>query len=289
MQNHSVQKDGQSVPTSLLSLACLSARLRSARDLAPETAKTQALSAKVCRGMAQLGFEGAQISESPYWALLEHRTSYLHARDMAAGTAGRALDGIRAEDRHGEADTVAHESADRYVMERRHTGSIAMGACHPVLGWLYWQQAQPDNDEPDYRTLTTDVSDALLLPAGHGDGPYGWICAGFPLRSVQDHENDYDPDGEGFLVGVFACLADEAGMTHDAFARWVLEAPWGECVVPEQVVYLEDMNGFNGYRPVWTRDPRQALPLSLDEDLDDIRHLGELVPLHVAAARRSAV
>ena len=280
MKNDCFEQSGLSVavgttePVDLLTLACSSAQLRSARRLAPCTAATQHLSARICRAMAKLGAGRVEIGDSPYWPLLEHRASYEHAREV-----GRRED---AERQVGCDGGVTAEDAEPYVMERRIQGYFAISTRHPVIGWLYWSMVPSDNDEPDYRTLTEHVNEALLLAPGYLDGPHSWIYDRFLSSILSDNRSELDPESGRYLAGSLAWLADQARMTHEAFDTWMLNAQWSECVVPEQVFYLEDMDGFNGYRPVWTRRHDQALRLSLSDDLEDIRHLGQLVPLQRA-------
>ena len=199
----------------------------------------------------------------------------------------------------------AHD-AQLFVLERVFQGGVHVAAIHPALGAVYWMLID-DTDVGMGRTyrLTTNRDEALRLPTGWRDNDWhrghAWNFER-DLYETEIHHQDvelFGPPSDGMpyegcdlvhaeahLQGSLALLAHAANQRTDAFLEWLFQAQWQDVPAAAPTVrYLQDMNGFVGYAPVWTDNITEALTFDKeDPELDMLRGYGRLVP-YLPAAR----
>lgn len=200
-----------------------------------------------------------------------------------------------------------------FVFERTLQGGVHVCASHPQVGQVYWRVF--DNSDvgvPDTVSLTMEVSEALRLPLNwrthwyygpkykflantaiieevkydrvehfgpperNEDYEYYLENAGLPeVHEICDNGlNEYIPR----LNGALYRLAQRSGLSAQELLEWLLSAEWKDVPAGTARLYLEDMNGFVGYTPVWTGDITRALTLHEDDpELDLLLGYGRLV------------
>ncbi|MGY6272953.1 hypothetical protein ACXIUT_25035 [Achromobacter denitrificans] len=202
----------------------------------------------------------------------------------------------------------------RFVLERTLEGGVHVCASHPQVGPVYWRVF--DNSDvglPDDYSLTMDVGKALRLPANWRNhwyyGPkYSYLANAVMVEDVkydrvehfgppernEDYEyylehvglpevheicdnglNEYIPRFSG---GALHWMVQRSGVSPQELLDWLISAEWKDVPAATARVYLEDMNGFVGYTPVWTDDIARALTLHEDDpELDLVLGYGRLV------------
>lgn len=177
--------------------------------------------------------------------------------------------------------------SEQLILRRVVTQGVVMATLHPIIGPLYWTYCdQSECNAPDGYGLTTDIDLAHVFNRFYEQYE---MRAAFLENWTNDLEWDHLYDENGNEISVIndwqtVELAKLAKTKPEAFVDWVHDTEWVEYPAPYKIWFLEDFNGFVGYRPQWTNDPKKALKFSLseiDEDGLDVmlaKRLGRFVP-----------
>ena len=171
----------------------------------------------------------------------------------------------------------------RFVLERTLQGGVHVCASHPQVGQVYWRVFDnSDVGAADTCSLTMDVSEALRLPDNWRNHWYygpkfdsvGDYAIAEDVEFCDNGLNEFIPR----LSGALYRMAQHSGLSAEELLKWLLSAEWQDVPAGTDRLYLEDMNGFVGYTPVWTGDITRALTLhENDPELDLLLGYGRLV------------
>lgn len=172
----------------------------------------------------------------------------------------------------------------------RASGGVNVSATHPTLGPVYWLFASgADCNCPDFYSLTDDLEDdsLLTLPRNWRDGSlavmhrrhmgevwgdtgqisYNLNEFGEPLdeTGVIEVNQHGDPILVSTLHGLLRLLQERSGQTVEEFVDWMRNAVWVDVPAPQRPLYLQDINEFAGFHPIWTRDVSEATTFTPSE------------------------
>jgi hypothetical protein len=178
---------------------------------------------------------------------------------------------------------TAPTSNDPSFIAKRVSGGVNVSATHPTLGPVYWLFASgADCNSADFYSLTDDLeADSLLaLPRnwrdsglavmhrGHmgevwgdtGQISYNLNEFGEPLDETGVIEVDQfgEPTLDTTLHSLLKSLQERSGQTVEEFVDWMRKAVWVDVPAPQRPLYLQDINEFAGFHPIWTREVSAA-------------------------------
>lgn len=184
--------------------------------------------------------------------------------------------------------TTPSATPTQFVAMRVSTG-VNVSATHPTLGPLYWQFfSGADCNSPDFYTITDNVEEegVLTLSRTWRDGPLAFMHRshmghiwndtdqissnlnefGEPLDEETCELNEHgDPIMITTLHGGLRRYQEKSGQTVAEFMDWLRKAEWVDTPAPERVRYLEDVNEFCGFHPVWTSEISEATTFSAED------------------------
>lgn len=176
----------------------------------------------------------------------------------------------------------------RFVAMRVSTG-VNVSATHPTLGPVYWLFASgADCNAPDFYSITDDVGadGVLTLPRNWRDGSYAFMHRshmgriwndkdqissnlneyGEPLDEQSCQRNEHgDPIMVTTLHGLLKTFQEKSGQSVDEFMDWLGKAEWVDTPAPQRARYLEDVNEFCGFHPIWTQEIADATTFSAED------------------------
>lgn len=178
------------------------------------------------------------------------------------------------------------------VCRRVVRSGVVVASLHPVAGPVYWYFVdESDCNAPDHYGVTGDADMAKVFKSGFYRGGSFNSFRSDCLTGL--YETDWDDDAESYHTEYdwqVNDLAAKAQCEPEEFVQWLQTTTWVEYPAPLKIYFLEDLNGFLGYRPEWTEDVSDALHWHSSEvdDKDDLdveiaRSVGHFVPLSEAS------
>lgn len=184
--------------------------------------------------------------------------------------------------------SAATASQARYIAKRVTTG-VNVSATHPTLGPLFWCFiSNSDCNAPDHYGITDSAQDesTMTFKQGWREGDHAWMHRGHMGRVLNDEdqistsfneygepdpdvEHEHDPHGNAIMITTLhGCLSryqERSGQTVDEFVDWLRKAAWIDVPAPSRAMYLQDVNEFCGFHPVWTSEISEAITFTAGE------------------------
>lgn len=176
----------------------------------------------------------------------------------------------------------------RYIAKRV-TSGVNVAARHPTLGLLFWYfVSNSDCNAPDYYGLSDDAEceGTMTFRSGWRTGDHAWMHRSHMGKVLGDEDqisysfNEFgepDPDVEHendahgnpimitTLHGRLSDYQERSGQSAEEFINWLRKAVWEDVPAPVREVYLQDVNEFCGFHPVWTSEISEAITFSAGE------------------------
>ncbi len=178
---------------------------------------------------------------------------------------------------------------NQFVIRRVISNKVVVGSDHPILGTIYWVFSDnSDCNAPNHYGLTNLINAASRLESEWRKDPWHRFRNFTSLVDGYDYEYDEtaeNPDNSILvLTDALLSMAELAKQTHKDFLTWWKKADWSDRAAPDKSYYLEDINGFLGYKCQWTEYASQAMRLSQssietwdDEEPMKLASLGEVI------------
>jgi hypothetical protein len=157
------------------------------------------------------------------------------------------------------------------VCRRVVSKGVVIATLHPVAGPVYWSFVdESDCNAPDYYGVTENLDSATVFKSGYYHGRSFLSFRSRCLEDVSECKDVWDEESEeyGFekkYSWPVKTLAEKAGCTPGEFATWLYNATWVEYPAPLKIYFLQNFNGFVGYRPEWSEHAADALHWSREE------------------------
>lgn len=184
--------------------------------------------------------------------------------------------------------TTPSATPTHFVAVRVSTG-VNVSAMHPTLGPLYWQfLSGAECNSPDFYGITDDVEDegVLILSRTWRDGPQAFMHRSHMGQILNDDDLisynlnefgepldedgcEFDEHGDPIMVttlhGVLRIYQEKSGQSVAEFLNWLRRAEWVDTPSPQRARYLEDVNEFGGFHPIWTHEISDATTFSAED------------------------
>jgi hypothetical protein len=182
-----------------------------------------------------------------------------------------------------------------FVCRRVVSKGMVVAALHPVAGPIYWNFVdESDCNAPDHYGITDRLESATVFKSGYYHGRSFDSFKSCCLEDLVEYEELWNEEKEDLdFITKYSWkvqdLAAKAGCTPAEIAAWLRSVTWVEYPAPVKVYFLQDFNGYLGYRPEWSENVADALHWSRQElankdDLDSelALSLGQCIPISQA-------